>query len=337
MVTVWQSILGQDSISMTDDFFKELGGHSLLAAQTVSKLRAVPGFESVSVGDLYANPTVEKLTAKVHRLAPAAATGPAERAAAHHSVSTLQYLACTALQLLGVLFVSGIYAWQWLGAFFTYGYLTVTDRTLLEALVLSLAVYAVTTPAVLILSILLKWILLGRVVPGRYPLWGFYYFRFWLARAVMRAAPVRHLTGTPFLPLYYRLMGARIGRNVFLGSQLVIAFDVLTIGDDSSIGMESGLDASSVEGGMLRIAPIRIGKRCMVGNRAFLGCDTVMEDGSGLGNLSMLPDSTTIPAGQLWCRALRRLPQVSLSPKRRARYGVRRPRFSSSLGCSRFR
>jgi len=300
---VWEEILGQDEISVQDDFFRELGGHSLLATQAVSKLRALPGFAAIAVGDLYANPTVEKLAKLARPAEPMAAPGPAARAATAPvpSTSPARYLACTVLQALGVLGVSGIYAWQWLGAYLSYGYFAVTERTILEALALSLAIYAITTPAVLCLSIVLKWLLLGRVRPGRYPLWSFYYLRFWFVRAVMRAAPVRYLSGTPFLVIYYRLMGARIGKNVFLGSQLVMTCDVLEIDDDSSIGMESSLDSSTVEEGMLRIAPIRIGKRCWVGNRAFLGGDTVMEDGAGLGHLSMLPDAKRIPAGELWC------------------------------------
>lgn len=301
VVGIWESVLGQPRISITDDFFRELGGHSLLATKAVSKLRTVAGFAGVSVADLYAHPTAEKIAALRQRSAPEVNPDPAERAAPQPSATPLRYLACTILQALGVLFVSGIYAWQWLGAFLIYGYFAVADRSILEALALSLVVYPVTTPAVLLLSIILKWVLLGRIRPGRYPLWGWYYLRFWFVRAVMRAAPVRHLSGTPFLILYYRLMGARIGRNVFLGSHLVTTCDLLEIGDESSIGMESGVDGSTVEDGVLRIAPVRIGKRCWVGNRALLGCDTVMEDGSGLDHLSMLPDGTTLPAGELWC------------------------------------
>ncbi len=298
---IWESVLGQEGLSITDDFFRELGGHSLLATKAVSQLRTAPGFSAVSVADLYANPTVEKLAALARSATPQDKPAPAERAAPRPDSSSARYLACTILQIFGVLLVSGIYAWQWLGAYLTYGYFVVTDNSILEALVLSLLIYLVTTPAVLLLSIVLKWTLLGRVRPGRYPLWGWYYFRFWLVRAVMRAAPVRHLSGTPFLVFYYRLMGARIGRNVFLGSQLVTTCDLLEIGDDSSIGMESGLDGSTVEDGFLRIAPIRIGKGCWVGNRALLGCDTAMEDGSGLGHLSMLPDGAIVPAGERWC------------------------------------
>ena len=90
-----------------------------------------------------------------------------------------------------MLFVSGIYAWQWLGAFLAYGYVAVSDRSIPEALAISLTIYLVTTPAVLALSILIKWVFLGRIRPGRHPLWGFYYFRFWFVRAVTRVKDAR--------------------------------------------------------------------------------------------------------------------------------------------------
>jgi non-ribosomal peptide synthetase-like protein len=303
VVQAWQSVLAQDGISIEDDFFNDLGGHSLLAAQAVSKLRALPEFVGISIGDLYANPTVEKLATLARQAGqrPSAPRSTPEAPSKETAkAATLRYLMCCLLQALGVLFVSGIYAWQWLGAFLTYGYFVVAGGTITEALLRSLLIFLITTPAVLALSIVMKWALLGRIRPGHYPLWGFYYFRFWFVRAVMRAAPVKNLTGTPFLNLYYRLLGARIGRNVFLGSELGMSCDLLQIGEGSSVGLESSLDCTSVEGGMLRLAPTRVGKGCWVGHRAVLGGDTVMEDGSGLGDLSMLPDGMRIPAGDLW-------------------------------------
>jgi hypothetical protein len=77
-------------------------------------------------------------------------------------------------------------------------------------------------------------------------------------------------------------------------------FDVVSVGDGTSIGMDTSLDGSWVEGGSLHIAPIKIGRDCFVGNRCAIGANTVMEDGTGLGDLSMLPDGSRVPAGELW-------------------------------------
>ena len=60
---------------------------------------------------------------------------------------------------------------------------------------------------------------IGRYRAGAYPLWGGYYLRWWFVTAIESAVPVAYLTGTPLLNIYFRLMGAKIGRNVYLGAR----------------------------------------------------------------------------------------------------------------------
>ena len=59
-------------------------------------------------------------------------------------------------------------------------------------------------------SVAFKWLVIGRFRPGDYPLWGSYYFRWWLVRRVLSIVPTNFLAGTPMLTLYFRLLGARI-------------------------------------------------------------------------------------------------------------------------------
>jgi non-ribosomal peptide synthetase-like protein len=298
---VWRSVLGREDVSADADFFADLGGHSLLAAVAVSKLRRHPGFERVSIADLYSHPTVARLAGLAS--GPHADAGTAQP---FHRASTKVYLACAAGQAVGVLFLAGLCSWQWLGEFLAYGYLVVADWPVRKALLGALAVYLVTAPALLLLSIAVKWLLLGRIRPGRHPLWGWYYLRFWFVRAVTHLAPVHYLAGTPLINFYYRLMGAKIGRDVFISSiggrrsSGLTTFDTVTVGDGTSIGTDSSFDGSSVEGGMLRIAPVTIGRDCWIGNRSSIGSDAVLEDGAGLADLSMLPEGARIPAGELW-------------------------------------
>ncbi len=294
---IWRSVLKQNEISITDNFFLDLEGHSLLAALAVSKLRTHPGFERISVADLYAHPTIESLASLARKSSEAqtAASSPS-----FHHVSSLTYVCCMMGQALGVLVLAGVYAWQWLGPFLTYGYMIVADATLPRALLWALFVYVVMTPLVLALSIVVKWILLGRIRPGQYPLWGWYYWRFWFVRSIVRAAPLQYLSGTPFINIYYRLMGARIGHEVFIGSHGLSTFDVVSIDDGSSIGTDTNIDGASVGGGFLKIASVTIGRHCFVGNRSSIGSDAVLEDRAALDDLSMLPDGAHILSDELW-------------------------------------
>ncbi len=60
IVDTWAKLFGTP-VSTDDDFFLDLGGHSLLAARMVSELRKQPGFEGVSVRDVYEFPTIQAL------------------------------------------------------------------------------------------------------------------------------------------------------------------------------------------------------------------------------------------------------------------------------------
>ncbi len=294
---VWEEVFKRKGLSVTDDFFLDLGGHSLFAAVMVSKLRHVPGFAGVSVGDVYQHPTIESLAATGDQgtTTPKPATGQVFR-----EIPPSRHFACACGQFLAVLLLAGVYAWQWLGPFFTSAYLLLDHWELGPSLAAGLLVYAVSYPLLLALVALAKWLLLGRIKAGRHPLWGWYYFRFWFVRQLSRAVAVKYLAGSPLICLYYRLLGARVGKDVFFGTAGLMTFDLLTVGDGTSIGYDSSVDGSWVEDGQLHLAPVTIGRNCFVGNRSVLGPNTVMQDHSGLADLSMLPEGGVIPSGNLY-------------------------------------
>jgi hypothetical protein len=58
-------------------------------------------------------------------------------------------------------------------------------------------------PLLVLVAVMTKWLVLGRVRPGSYPLWSWYYLRWWFAQAVVASVPANYLLGTPLLPLFY--------------------------------------------------------------------------------------------------------------------------------------
>ena len=78
--------------------------------------------------------------------------------------------------------------------------------------------------------------MIGRYRPGRYPVWGFYYFRWWLVNRFQLLGWAHMFVGTPLMGLYYRAMGAKVGRDVTINTPICSAFDLVSIGDRSSIG-----------------------------------------------------------------------------------------------------
>ncbi len=110
-----------------------------------------------------------------------------------------------------------------------------------------------------------KWLIIGRYKPGAYPLWGSYYIRWWLASRLQALSGAGLFLGTPLMPVYYRLMGAKVGRGCALDSALVSAWDLVSIGDDTSISADTQLHGARVEDGYLLIGRVDIGSRCFVG------------------------------------------------------------------------
>ena len=58
-------------------------------------------------------------------------------------------------------------------------------------------------------SILGKWLVIGRTKPGRYPLWGVYYYRWWLAQRLIGLTHVKWFQGSPLM----RALSARARRE----------------------------------------------------------------------------------------------------------------------------
>jgi non-ribosomal peptide synthetase-like protein len=211
-----------------------------------------------------------------------------------------RHFLCGAAQLVSLFVVLGFFALQWLAPYLTYTVLIEEDYDFLPAVLGSFASLIAVYPVMLLIPIVVKWVMIGRYRAGAYPLWGSFYFRWWFTTTIEAAVPVGYLKGTPLLNLYLRLMGAKIGPNVHLANDAFAIYDLLTIGEGSSINADSNLLGYTVEDGLLKIGRITIGKRCFVGARACLREDSIMEDDSALENLSLLQRGKVIPRGETW-------------------------------------
>ncbi len=321
----WAALFAPMPVALGDDFFRDLGGHSLLAARMVSELRVLPAMRDFSVIDVYNHPTIEALAAKLEndqalRAESSAPTSP-ERRARFHKATTRAFVLCGLAQAAAIYVIIGVFSLQWLAPYLTYTWMIERDATIVEAIVASMAILLAVYPAMLAASVAAKWLVVGRFKPGGVSaLGGLDYFRWWFVRSFQRIVPVSYMEGTPLLSWYYRLMGARIGANVHIGTSSFSAFDLISIGDDTCLGYDTEVAAIAVEDGLLKIGPIAIGRGVYVGNRVVIRENTVIEDGGKLDDLSLLPPGARIAAGERWAG----------SPSRRVGRGsvVERPRPS---------
>jgi non-ribosomal peptide synthetase-like protein len=302
---IWRSVLRLDKISVTNDFFTDLGGHSLLAARVVSKLREHPEFVNLSMVDFYASPTIQKLSllaVKSEATYEINETSTVElpkttkiksnitwKSASFQTLALYAFFALPGAMLLGWVYLS-----QSLARYNAFQYNIVTYYALV-AFVMSLLYF----PISILLPIAAKKLLIGRFIPGRYPLWGSYYLRCWLLTAIQSMTPLGVFAGTPIINWYSRMMGAKIGKNCHIGTGSISCHDLISIGDNTSIGAGSNLPGFTITSDYIEFNTIDIGSDCYVGANSFVSINTAMGDGAMLLEQSQLASGSEVPPGHV--------------------------------------
>lgn len=127
--------------------------------------------------------------------------------------------------------------------------------------------------ALCVFGLVLKWVLLGRVKPAVHSLWSFWVTRWefhYITWDLYVAGPLSALEGTLLLNWFLRLMGARIGRQVMLGSgfAFIIDHDMLEFQDGATVTCM--FQAHTFEDRVLKIDHVLIRKEASVGTGAVL-------------------------------------------------------------------
>lgn len=304
--TVWEKLLKISPISCEDNFFLDLGGYSLLAAEMVSSLRSQHGLE-VAIRDVYEHPTIQQLAKHVETNAEVSSredresTEQPQRRSSREVFESLPRLTrwtCVGLQAVTLGCSYGIMSLPLLILILlTIGFIqgVISITTFVVTLI---ALIFLTLPAAISFAIVVKWLVIGRYRPGAYPVWGMYYFRWWLVSRVQAISGIGRYAGSPIMSLVYRLMGAKVGKRCLIDTSLCAIYDLVTIGDETCIGAQTQLLGYRVEDGMLLIGSIEIGDRCFVGVHSALGLNTKMGDGAKLDDLSLLADGTEMKPGE---------------------------------------
>ncbi len=99
--------------------------------------------------------------------------------------------------------------------------------------------YLIFGLAYLALVILIRHLIAFRSREGDYPFVSSYAIRWAFLGSLVGLAKILildHLKGMPLLNAFFRLMGARIGRNVLINTCNIFDFDLIEIGDNAFIG-----------------------------------------------------------------------------------------------------
>ncbi|HEX3605708.1 MAG TPA: Pls/PosA family non-ribosomal peptide synthetase [Candidatus Dormibacteraeota bacterium] len=150
----------------------------------------------------------------------------------------------------------------------------------------------------------LKWLVIGRYRERVEPMWNVWVRRTELVTGCysMLAAPALAglLSGTPMLAPLLRLLGARIGRRVFLATIAFSEFDLVELGDDSSMGEEAALQTHLYEDRVMKMSRVRVGERSSLGAVSVVLYDAEVGAGARVDAQTLVMKGEYLPCGTRW-------------------------------------
>ncbi|KAI9330525.1 hypothetical protein BDR26DRAFT_697506 [Obelidium mucronatum] len=108
------------------------------------------------------------------------------------------------------------------------------------------------------------------------------------------------IQGTALLPAFLRLMGSKIGKNVYMEGIPPIETDQLEIGDDAIVMDRVVLQPHVIDHATLQFARIYIGKGVVMEPKSSLQALSTLSKGSKLKALSFVMKGETIPEDTVW-------------------------------------
>ena len=293
-----RAVLPAGAVPFDADFFTDLGGHSLLAARFVSVVRQTPSLAAITLQDMYRARTLRAIAALVDGRAPRAGAGPTDLSFAPPPL--MRRFLCGLAQAAALPVILSFATAQWLGVFVSYMLLTTSEATFGEECLYLVGTYMVINIFTIVFAILAKWAILGRMKPGRYPLWGTYYYRWWLVQRFTALTHPKWFQGSPVMRLFMIAMGAKVGMDAIVGDHEAGALDLIEIGPRASIGGKVKFANARVEGAEFIVGRVTIGADAYVGTSCVIEEGVTIGDGAEMGDLCAVSSNTAIGAREIW-------------------------------------
>ena len=150
---------------------------------------------------------------------------------------------------------------------------------------------------------LLKKCVMGTYRPEIKPLWCRYV---WLNEMVNGAfesvfAPVAStMLGTPFIAVFLRMMGCRIGRHTYIATTLFSEFDLVDIGHHVALNHGAVIQNHLFEDRVFKSSALTIADEASIGNMSVVLYDSEVRRGAVIGPLSLVMKGEAIEERTWW-------------------------------------
>ena len=297
IIKVMATTFPGQSITKESDFFNDLGGHSMLAAVFVSEIRSIEGLENISIIDIYNKRTVDGI---IDYWINEKYTTKKQETQTFHPIPKLRYYLCGFFQAIALVFIFGLQAAQ---IFVPYlGYYIVAQEVdgYTIPILAAIALLCLVQPFLILVSVLVRKIFIGKFKEGDYPLWGAYYFKWWLNNHLTALIPLETFGSSPLYPFLMKLVGIKTADDAQLSSFGFGSPDLITIGKNVTISANVILNNVWVEDGLIKFRSITLKDNCHIGTSCIVNGGCIVEEGSELKDMSCLGFGLTMPKNSVW-------------------------------------
>ncbi|MBE3111861.1 MAG: AMP-binding protein, partial [Acidobacteria bacterium] len=272
------------------DFFA-LGGDSLLAGKLIAGLRAEFAV-AVPIGMVFNEGTPNAIGRFIEENVPEEDEAGAEKrpsGCTETNSSTRWWLML--IQLIPMVWVYPLrrgFQWTMFMVALTYVHLWPTSQHLMGRLMgLILAIIFAQFCARIVmplLGLLAKWVIIGKHKEGLYPMWGSYHTRWWLVQKTTDICGYGWFGWSNYTRIvYYRLLGAKIGKNVTMSKVKVGEWDLIEIHDGAVIENCTLRPFGAEWNTTMYLGKITIGRNSSVGTASIVAPGTTVPENTCIG------------------------------------------------------
>jgi len=157
-------------------------------------------------------------------------------------------------------------------------------------LTIGVSIYLFFIVALFVFGIVERFLVIG-FKPGRYKTTSFTFVR-WLIYSglhiLLLNTVLPFMAGSTFSKMFYRILGAKIGKNTFINTKGLHDAYLLEIGDNVVIGGETNISCHIFEGNELILGKIKIGSNTLIGTDCYIMPDVTVGDNCSIGLYSYI-------------------------------------------------
>jgi len=175
------------------------------------------------------------------------------------------------------------------------------QNLLLFALVIGICIYVFFISALIVFGIFEKILVLG-FKPGRYSTNSFTFVR-WLIysglHVILLNLVLPYVSGTFFAKIFYRILGCKFGKNVFINTVGLHDAYLLELGDNVIIGGDANISCHIFEGNQLILGNIKIGSNTLISAEAYIMPGVTIGNNCNIGIKAYIRKNRTIEDKQI--------------------------------------